>query len=161
MSCPECEIVEGKRHARGRKPLVRGAWIVHPRPEDAAVPGWWMIAPKRHVESFDALTPREQRSLGAIVGEVSAALRASTPTEKIYVSIFAEVLKHLHVHVIARPPDLAPEDHGPYIFLSRHTADARDVDEVVAKVAARLSGSASKSRSRKRSRAPRRRVRRR
>lgn len=141
--CVECEVAQGHRHVRGVAPVVRGAFILHPRADGAAVPGWWLIAPARHVEQFDALRADEQAALGAIVGELAAALRASTPTEKIYVSIFSEVLHHLHVHVIARPPDLDPADHGPAIFTSRRTADAREVDEVAARVIALLSGTAS------------------
>lgn len=142
MVCAQCELVAGSRRARGFAPIARGAFVVHPKMEASAVPGWWVIAPARHVEAFDALTPAEQGALGAIVGEVSAALRASTPAAKIYVSIFAEILPHLHVHVIARPPDLDEALRGPNIFLAKTAADAAEIAAVDARVAARLSRTA-------------------
>ena len=139
MACPECEIAARRAEVRGMRAIARGAFVVHPKAEEPAVPGWWVVAPARHVEQVDALTPDEQSSLGPLVAEVSAALRAATPTAKIYVSIYAEVLAHLHVHVIARPPDLPAEDRGARIFLRAGAADSRAVD---AAVAARLSGTA-------------------
>jgi diadenosine tetraphosphate (Ap4A) HIT family hydrolase len=82
-----------------------------------------VVAPARHVEQIDALTPDEQRGLGPLLAEVAAALRAATPCEKVYVSIFAELLPHLHVHVIARPPGLPEEERGPRLFASARRAN--------------------------------------
>jgi diadenosine tetraphosphate (Ap4A) HIT family hydrolase len=75
-----------------------------------------VVAPFRHVERLEALTPAEQAALMPLVAEVAAALRVETPCEKVYVAVFSEVLPHLHVHVIARPPDLAEADRGPRVF---------------------------------------------
>ena len=138
MLCAECELIEVKA------PLARGGFVLHPRIGRGAVPGWWVIAPKRHVEQYDELARDEQSHLGELIGELSAALRASTPTEKIYVSIFAEVLPHLHVHVIARPPDFPHAERGPKIFLSDRAPDAAEIAAIAARVTARLSGTAEK-----------------
>src|SRR5262249_8756761 len=71
--------------------------------------------------------------------EVAAALRAETPCEKVYVSVFAEVVPHLHVHVIARPPGLAPEARGAGVFLAEPTAHPAEVDALARRVIFRLS----------------------
>jgi diadenosine tetraphosphate (Ap4A) HIT family hydrolase len=142
--CTECELVSGARHARGITPIARGPFVLHPRMEEGAVPGWWIVAPSRHVEQIDALEPGELWALGPVIAELAGQLRRATPCEKVYVSIFAEVLHHLHVHVIARPPDAPPEIRGPLVFTATHVADPRDIDDVAVKVAARLSGTASK-----------------
>jgi diadenosine tetraphosphate (Ap4A) HIT family hydrolase len=113
--CSECDLAAGGS-ALGVEPLRRGPFLVHPKPEPAPVPGWLVVAPARHVEQLDELTPEELLALGPLLGQVAAALRSCTPTAKVYLSVFAEVLAHLHVHVIARPPGLAPELRGARIF---------------------------------------------
>ena len=140
MSCPECEI----GIVRGVEPIRRGAFVLHPRSEDAAVPGWWIVSPVRHVEQVDQLTADELAALGPAIAEVAAALRASTSCEKIYVNVFAEILPHFHVHVIARPAGLPDSARGPAIFRAPPFADSRSTDAVAARVAARLSGTAQK-----------------
>jgi diadenosine tetraphosphate (Ap4A) HIT family hydrolase len=122
-------------------PFVSGELVVHPRAEDAAVPGWFIIAPARHVEQWDELSPREQQELGPLIGRVMEALRAETQAEKIYVSVFAELVAHLHVHLIARTADVPPESRGPRIFLAAG-ADPVRTDAIAKGVLARLSGAA-------------------
>ena len=113
--CSECDLAAGGS-ALDVAPLRRGPFLVHARPEPPPVPGWMVVAPTRHVEQVDELTAEELLALGPLLGQVAAALRSCTPTAKVYVSVFAEVLAHLHVHVIARPPGLASEMLGPRIF---------------------------------------------
>jgi diadenosine tetraphosphate (Ap4A) HIT family hydrolase len=97
-----------------------------------------VVAPARHVEQVDALTPDEQRALGPLLTEVAAAVRAETPCEKVYVSIFAEVLKHLHVHVIARPPGLPEEERGPRLFASARRAEEAERIALFQRVQSRM-----------------------
>ena len=116
--CPECRATSPGASVRGAPSLRVGLFAVHPKLEAAAVPGWVVLAPLRHVEQWDALDSRELAELAPLVARVSAALRAETPTAKIYVSVFAEVLPHFHVHVVARPPELPPEARGARLFLA-------------------------------------------
>jgi diadenosine tetraphosphate (Ap4A) HIT family hydrolase len=103
------------------------------------VPGWMVVAPLRHVEAVDALTAEELAGLMPLVAQVAAALRLETPTEKVYVAVFSEVLSHLHVHVIARPPDLPPADRGPKVFAAP-PVETRRAEDVGRRVLARLEG---------------------
>jgi diadenosine tetraphosphate (Ap4A) HIT family hydrolase len=116
--------------------LRRGPFVVHAIPEGGPVPGWLVVAPARHVEQIDALRPEELASLGPLLAQVAAALRAETTCEKVYVSIFAEVLPHLHVHVIARPPGLPAAQIGPRLFLAEGRAEG--VEALTRRVLARL-----------------------
>ena len=111
--------------------LVCGTFAVHGKLETPPVPGWMVIAPRTHLTQYDELPNGGQTELGALIGRVSAALRAATPAEKIYVCVFAEQLEHLHVHVIARPPGYAIK--GPAIF-SAPAGDRQAFDAVTAKV---------------------------
>lgn len=115
-----------------------GAFVVHPRLEAPPVPGWMVVAPLRHVEQWDALDAAELRELGPLVARVSAALRASTPTARVYVSVFAEVLPHLHVHVVARPPDLPTDERGARLFLAPGRPGDPEATAVARRVYARL-----------------------
>ena len=137
-SCPECAIARAGSPPGGARVLRRGAFVVHLRPEPSPVPGWLVVAPIRHVEQIDALTPDEQRELGPLLTEVAAAVRAETPCEKVYVSVFAELLPHFHVHVIARPPGLPEEERGPRLFASARRADEAERIALFRRVESRL-----------------------
>jgi diadenosine tetraphosphate (Ap4A) HIT family hydrolase len=116
--------------------LRRGPFVVHAIPEGGPVPGWLVVAPARHVEQIDALRAEELSLLGPLLARVAAALRAETSCEKVYVSIFAEVLPHLHVHVIARPPGWAAAEAGPRLFLAGGRAEGAEA--LTRRVLARL-----------------------
>jgi diadenosine tetraphosphate (Ap4A) HIT family hydrolase len=122
----------------GAPVLRRGPFVVHAAPEAFPVPGWLFVAPARHVEQIDDLDGVERAALGPLVAEAAAALRAETPCAKIYVSVFAEVLHHCHVHVVARPPDLPAEERGPRLFASERRADPAEALRVAERVHARL-----------------------
>jgi hypothetical protein len=96
-----------------------------------------IVAPLRHVESVDALTAEEQAAFMPLVAQVSAALRQETPTEKVYVALFAEAVPHLHVHVIARPPDLPQADRGAHVFAAAPVT-TREAKDLARRVLARL-----------------------
>lgn len=135
--CLECAIVKGGERPHGLSALARGRFLVHPRGDAAGVPGWMIVSPLRHVEQWDELTPRELEEVGPLIAKVAAALRAETGAEKVYVSVFAELLAHLHVHVIARTSDVPPDARGPLVFLS-HGADPAESARIGARVLARL-----------------------
>jgi diadenosine tetraphosphate (Ap4A) HIT family hydrolase len=113
---------------------------VHAKLEAGGVPGWMVVAPLRHVEAVDALSAEEQAALMPLVAQVATALRRQTPTEKVYVAVFSEVVPHFHVHVIARPPDLPLADRGPRVFEVVAPAAARRADDVGRLVLAQLDG---------------------
>lgn len=141
--CPECRVASGGAGARGVAALRLGAFSVHPKLEAPPVPGWVVVAPVRHVEQWDALDAREQAELGPLVARVSAALRAETPTAKVYISVFAEVLAHFHVHVVARPPGLPEEMLGPRLLLAEGKATEAECADLFRRVRARLLGRTS------------------
>ena len=136
--CPECALARRGETPTGAPVLRRGPFVVHARPEPSPVPGWLVVAPVRHVEQVDELTPDELARLAPLVAEVAAALRAETACAKVYVSVFAEVLPHLHVHVVARPPDLPEEERGPRLFASGRRADEGERARLAARLHARL-----------------------
>jgi diadenosine tetraphosphate (Ap4A) HIT family hydrolase len=126
-------------------PFYRGPFVVHPLPEGGAVPGWFVVAPLRHVEQVDALSTAELSALGPLLADLAAVLRAETGAAKVYLSVFAEVVPHLHVHVVARPNDLPPAERGARLFLAEGRAPDGEVQDLARRVFARLGGGGARS----------------
>jgi diadenosine tetraphosphate (Ap4A) HIT family hydrolase len=143
--CPECRLTSPRAAVRGAAVSTLGAFVLHPKLESPPVPGWLVLAPRRHVTQWDALDAGELRELGPLVARVMAALRSETPAAKVYVSVFAEVLPHFHVHIVARPPDLAPEKRGAFVFLTEGAPVETESAAIYKRVAARLTAAPPRS----------------
>lgn len=74
--------------------------------------GWLVLVARRHIESLDELTPAEAADLGALLRELSLALKKHTGCLKTYIMQFAESDEHPHVHfhIVPRMPEQAPDD---------------------------------------------------
>ncbi len=74
--------------------------------------GWLVLIARRHIEALDEMTSAEAAELGALLREVSLALKNATGCRKTYVMQFAESPRHPHVHfhIVPRLPSQAPED---------------------------------------------------
>jgi diadenosine tetraphosphate (Ap4A) HIT family hydrolase len=96
------------------------------------VPGWLLVAPRRHVEQLDQLEADEARELGTLLKDVSAALRQAAGGEKIYLAVFAEILPHLHFHVVARPPGWPAEERGAALLRGSQAAPLAEAARVAA-----------------------------
>ena len=121
MSCLECDFLAS---GAVEPPLLRTRhFAVHGKIETPVVPGWMIVAPLRHVEQVDFLHADEQAELLPLIARVAEALRAATPTSRVYVCAWGEMLAHLHIHVIARPPDCPPERRGARLFLEDAPTD--------------------------------------
>jgi diadenosine tetraphosphate (Ap4A) HIT family hydrolase len=110
---------------------------------DAALPGWLLLLPRRHVTSIAELTDAEAQSLGVWQARLSRALHEITGCEKTYVAQFAEAegFSHVHFHIVPRPVDLARELRGPRIFrLLGAVGQERVSDEYMDEIAYALAG---------------------
>jgi diadenosine tetraphosphate (Ap4A) HIT family hydrolase len=94
---------------------------------NSTLPGWLVVVPLDHVESFAGLAPAAMSELGELLGATSRALQAELGCRKTYTMQFSEAqgFQHLHVHVVPRMADLPEEHRGPRIFhyLSQHASD--------------------------------------
>jgi diadenosine tetraphosphate (Ap4A) HIT family hydrolase len=104
--------------------------------------GWLVLVLGRHARSLSELTPDEADVFGWLVPELSRALEAELNVPKAYVLFLAEQegFDHLHVHVIARPPEYA---RGIRVFQliqqpSEEWVSAADMDELAERIARHL-----------------------
>jgi diadenosine tetraphosphate (Ap4A) HIT family hydrolase len=96
--------------------------------------GWLVLLPRRHVTAVADLNDAEAASLGWWQVRLSRALHAVFDCSKTYVAQFAEKdgHRHVHFHLVPRPPDLAEHLRGPAIFalLGRPPSESRTEKEM-------------------------------
>jgi diadenosine tetraphosphate (Ap4A) HIT family hydrolase len=118
MDCYSCLSVSGERRISPGATIHDGQhWMVdHAYP--TSHPGWLVIVLKRHAEALHELSAAELAELGALQARTVRALAAVLHSQKEYVACFSEGehFQHIHVHVVARPADLPPEQRGPRSF---------------------------------------------
>ena len=103
---------------------------------------------RKFAQSFHPLTAEEAAGLGPLIQRASAALTAELGCPKVYVCLFTEAANapHVHVHLIARPPDLPRERRGPGIFdylreavhSGQNQADVGEAEKLAVAIRARL-----------------------
>lgn len=85
---------------------------------NSTLPGWLVLLPTRHVNSFTELTPAAADELGGLVRRLGVALEEVTGCVKTYLMQFSEAegFSHLHLHQVPRLPDQPEEARGPAVF---------------------------------------------
>jgi len=85
------------------EPLRLGdGWLLRPHAVPAPVAGWCTLELERAAATLDALTPDEAACMGRLVRRVSAAIRAVTACDRVYLLAFAEVHRQVHLHLVPR-----------------------------------------------------------
>ena len=88
------------------------------------VPGWIVLALKRHATSTSELSAEEAARLGVLVVELSSAIERATAAERVYVQAWGEQARHVHVLLAARGAEV-PVEHRHAAFWG-HRADYVD-----------------------------------
>lgn len=118
--CLTCELVT--RRDAGEAPLWDAIYrtpfwdLVHSY--NTSLPGWLVLISRRHLAAVDEMTEAEALELGALLRQVSLALKQVTGCQKTYVIQFAEAAEHPHVHfhIVPRMADQPEDRKGPKIF---------------------------------------------
>ncbi|MBK5248437.1 MAG: hypothetical protein JJE50_03240 [Actinomycetales bacterium] len=106
----------------------------------SALPGWMLVAPRRHVESMAELTGSEAAELGEILRAGSQVLADVVGCERTYVMQFSEGMRHLHFSLVPRMADLPAERLGAKI--GAYNAQDEPLDETARdEIAGRLAAS--------------------
>lgn len=112
--CKSCQLM--LRRDEGAAPpwdsIYRGQYWDLAHAYNTSLLGWLVLIARRHIEALHELTPAEAAELGALLRDVSLALKQSAGCQKTYIMQFAESEEHPHVHfhMVPRMPDQAPED---------------------------------------------------
>lgn len=80
------------------------------------VPGWVVLALRRHVRRLNELTEEEALSLGPALAAGSQALIDVVGCDKTYVMLFAESVAHVHFNLVPRMADMPDKFKGAGIF---------------------------------------------
>ena len=81
---------------------LAGGWFLKPHAAPCPVAGWCVLELARPCPTLDALTVDESRTMGEHVRRVSAAMRAVTGCERVYLLAFAEAHRQVHLHLVPR-----------------------------------------------------------
>ena len=96
MSCPACELEEGKILLR------RGGFLLHAVNQPTPVRGWLVLTSERHARAWYDLTPEEAAALGPFARGVMRAQLNVLGAEHVYALALGDVLQHFHLHLVPR-----------------------------------------------------------
>jgi diadenosine tetraphosphate (Ap4A) HIT family hydrolase len=148
--CMSCEILAGKRTSPGGVIYEDDYWHV-----DSMVPpvfwlGFLIVKLKRHCEHLAELTPEEAAALGPVVQAACQALSEVLKPAKVYVCSFGDGVKHIHLWVLPRPPEMRSGIHWVVFHLDvrsfftrrlgvkRWLCSGKEVEELADKVRRRM-----------------------
>ena len=144
--CFICALVEGRpgpnRVVYEDETAV--AWL-NPWP---TLPGYTLVAPKRHVEGVTGdFDQNEYVALQRVVHRVGEAVRLTVPTERLYVLSLGshEGNSHVHWHVAPLPPGVPyDEQQLEALRVERGVLDltGEELDELARRLRTRLGGDA-------------------
>jgi diadenosine tetraphosphate (Ap4A) HIT family hydrolase len=107
-SCISCATISGSFRPPGGIVHEAPKWLVVLRANPVRFPCLPLIILKRHVEDMAKLDTEESSSLGQIMQLTAQALSQALQPDKVYFGMYAEDVKHIHVHVFPRMPDMPP-----------------------------------------------------
>ena len=104
------------------------------------VPGWIVLALRRHAAEASPLSEREGAGLGVAISRLSAALVEVTDAERVYLQAYGEREPHWHLLLCARGPEVAPEHRHVAFFTHREEyVDVEAAERVVDRLRRALS----------------------
>lgn len=91
-------------------------------------PGWAVLWLRRHAEDITELTAEELASIGPVLARVCGGIRDAAEVDRVYINVFGETNRHLHIVLVARGEEIPPEYRGPAMLANMGelpTDDAR------------------------------------
>lgn len=104
--CISCNTVSGEFQPPGGIVFEDEYWLIALRKSPLRSPCYAFIILKRHCEYVHELTPAEAISLGETMRLSALVMTEVLKPAKIHFGLYAEEVKHLHVHVFPRMPNM-------------------------------------------------------
>jgi diadenosine tetraphosphate (Ap4A) HIT family hydrolase len=116
VQCPSCATLSGRNVPPGGILYDDSHWVVFLRSRPLLVPGQGFIVLKRHCEHLSELTPAELAALGSMLQHTQCAYDRVLQPAKVHFGLYAEAVKHLHLHILPRMPSM-PAGNIPMTLL--------------------------------------------
>lgn len=117
-TCISCATVSGSFVPPGGVVFEDQYWIVVLRANPVRFPCLPLLILKRHCEDMAELIGDESASLGQLMQLTSQVLNKALQPAKVHFGIYAEDVKHIHVHVFPRMSNM-PAGNIPNIWLNQ------------------------------------------
>ena len=114
--CVSCRTLSGEIQPPGGIIYNSEHWVVFLRSRPLLAPGQGFIVLKRHCEEIAELTDEEAATLGEVIRRVSAAYVEVLAPERVHFGLYAEEVRHVHLHVLPRTASL-PAGNVPTTLL--------------------------------------------
>ena len=117
-SCISCATVEGSFSPPGGVVFENPTWMVVLRANPVRLPCLPLILLKRHCEEIALLDLEESAALGQLIPLTAQALGHVLQPARVHFGIYAEQVKHIHVHVFPRMPNM-PAGNIPNLWMEQ------------------------------------------
>src|SRR3954468_12468267 len=144
--CLACDVNLGRIEPPGGFILDDELWIAD-HELTPLLRGYLILKPRRHVHYFADLTDDEADRFGPTLRQLLRAMQSVLAPERIYVNSFAEMVHHLHFHLIPRyadMPALGP-DLLPQVFAGRWACEMATAEQTAADIRLALDSGADHS----------------
>jgi diadenosine tetraphosphate (Ap4A) HIT family hydrolase len=121
-ACLACDVTARRIEPPGGTIHEAGGWLLEHALSPVPLKGWLILKPIRHVEHLAALTADEAEALGPLIAKVSAAMMRALAPDRVYLSSFGEVVRHVHFYFVPRYPDMPPI--GPGVLIQMGSSDS-------------------------------------
>jgi len=99
--CLTCSIINGEVFPVGGI-LYKDSYVLLHHCIDLQIPGYLILSPVRHIESYSDLSQNEMLHMGRVTKAAVAALKRIDGIEKVYLASFGEETTHFHMHIFPR-----------------------------------------------------------
>lgn len=106
--CLTCDIISGDVVPVGGV-IYKDNYIVLHHCVDINIPGYLILSPVRHVESYSNLNAAEILQMGIIMKLAVTYLENIDAIEKVYIANFGEETNHFHMHIFPRYKWILPQ----------------------------------------------------
>lgn len=114
--CLGCQVSSGEKVPFGGFIYADNLWTVNHVLPPAAILGWLVLQPRRHIEALHDMNFSEQQRMSQLMVSLDQMLRDILSPLKVYVCLFteSESCPHIHFHIIPRSEEITAL--GPEIF---------------------------------------------